>query len=200
MSQSVSSIEGSVQPTALGCLQERAAPAHHKACADFMVVNDSTTQIVLSPCSSRAVFCRRHLRNWDIGGRVSVLDQRDVHCSLYPLNHRHLSLHHHRDVCSDLSEIILGRGKDYSSSASRPSSAAELTEHRNPRSTLQLHWTSASSLEECVATSTVCSSSTCGTEVSTQTLYCTCGIIAAWLRTVRKCPACSLTCSLLESV
>ena len=43
---------------------------------------------------------------------VNVLDQWDVHCFLYPLNHRHLSLHHHRDVCSDLSKILLGRGKD----------------------------------------------------------------------------------------
>ena len=43
---------------------------------------------------------------------VNVLDQWEVHCSLYPLKHRHLSLHHHRDVCRDLSEILLGRGKD----------------------------------------------------------------------------------------
>ena len=52
------------------------------------------------------------LHNWDINDRVNVLDQWDVHYHLYPLNHKHLSLHHHRNVCSDLSEILLDRGKD----------------------------------------------------------------------------------------
>ena len=32
--------------------------------------------------------------------RVNVLDQWEAHCFLYPLSHRHLSLQHHRDVCS----------------------------------------------------------------------------------------------------
>ena len=115
----------------------------------------------------------RHLRLavWTQPPKITILallDQWDIHCSLYNLNHKHLSLHHHKDVCTDLSEILLVVAKNFcSSNASRPSFAAELTEHRGPYPTLQLHWTSASSLEECVATSTVCSSATCGTRVST---------------------------------
>ena len=75
---------------------------------------------------------------------VNVLDQWDVLCSPYPLNHRHLSLHHHRDVCNDLSGILPGRGKDLLLIKCIASIfAAELTLHRGPCSTLQLHWTPA---------------------------------------------------------
>ena len=44
--------------------------------------------------------------------------------------------------------------------------SSQRTEHRGSCSTLQLHWTYASTLEECVATSAVCSS-TCDTWAST---------------------------------
>ena len=52
------------------------------------------------------------LHNWDIDGRVNVLYRRDIHCSLYLLTRRHLSLHQHRDVRSALCEIVFGRSRD----------------------------------------------------------------------------------------
>ena len=50
-------------------------------------------------------------RRWDNDGRVNVLKQWDIHRSVCLLNHRHLSLHHHRKVRSVLFKILLGCGK-----------------------------------------------------------------------------------------
>ena len=44
-------------------------------------------------------------------GRVTVLKQWDIHRSLCLLNHKHMSLHYHKNVCSVLFEILLGCGK-----------------------------------------------------------------------------------------
>ena len=55
--------------------------------------------------------CLALLHNWDIDAPVNVLDQWDVHCSLYSLTHKHLSLHHHRDVwvrVKRMKESVLG--------------------------------------------------------------------------------------------
>ena len=52
------------------------------------------------------------LRNLDIDGRVTVLTQWDIRRSPCLLNHRHLSLYHHKNVSSLLFEILLDCGGD----------------------------------------------------------------------------------------
>ena len=51
------------------------------------------------------------LHNWDIGDPVNVLHSKELHNILHLLNHKHLALHHQRNVCnllhSPLSDSLL---------------------------------------------------------------------------------------------